>query len=352
VRIEKATQSAVNSYAPVTGKFISAVWRRIVLIRIAESIAIAIAVASAAGFALIPILWWQRQSAMPLACAMLLLGAISGLIWGISRRPTRFEAAVEADRQLNLHDLLGTIHLLTNHSSDPWRESLANVADARCRSLHPSAVIVNRLGLRAWTGVGILGALLVTTGLFTARPINTNAAAIAMESNNPISLQAIQPSIAFANQNQQTPSRPPGTGGTDDISNRVTDESQPDDLHSETPSQANRGETHSTAGPSLSGGGGAATTDTKQPTPDSLTPIDAGPHSSHTGKSSAGPADPNAITSGDSTAVTASEKSNQTSPPWTSTDWPADSNAAQAAINSGRVPDSDADLVRDYFRRD
>ncbi len=87
MRIEKATQPAVNSFAPVTGKFISAVWRRIVLIRIAESIAIAIAIASAAGLTLIPILWWQGQSALPLAFALLLLGAISGLIWGISRRP-------------------------------------------------------------------------------------------------------------------------------------------------------------------------------------------------------------------------------------------------------------------------
>ena len=38
----------MNSYAPVTGNFISAVWRRIVMVRIAESIAIATAIASAA----------------------------------------------------------------------------------------------------------------------------------------------------------------------------------------------------------------------------------------------------------------------------------------------------------------
>jgi hypothetical protein len=51
--------------------------------------------------------------------------------------------------------------------------------------------------------------------------------------------------------------------------------------------------------------------------------------------------------------MTANEKAIQRqSPPWTSNDWPADTAAAQAAINSAHVPDSDADLVRDYFRRD
>jgi hypothetical protein len=342
----------VNSFAPVTRKFISAVHRRITLIRIAESIAIATAIASAAGLVLIPILWSQGRSTLSPAFAMLSLGAISGLIWGISRRPTRFQAAVEADRQLNLHDLLGTIYLLSDRPSDPWRESLAIVADAQCRSLRPSAVIVNRLGRRAWGGVGIVTSLLLATASFTARPINTNAAAIATESNNPVSPPKIQPSISFENQNQQLTARPPGTGGTDDISNRTADQSQPVDSQADRSSQANRNESHSPAETNSSAGGGAATTDAKQPTPDSLNATDANPASLHTSKSRAGPADPNAIPSEDSTAITATEKANQISTPWTSKDWPADSIAAQAAINSGQVPDSDADLVRDYFRRD
>jgi hypothetical protein len=343
----------VNSYAPVTGKFISAVWRRIILVRIAESIAISISVASAAGFALIPILWWQRQSALPLAFAMLLLGAISGLIWGISRRPTRFQAALEADRQLNLHDLLGTIYLLTDRPPDPWQESLAIISDTQCRSLRPSSVIVNRLGLRAWTGVGILGALLITTALFTARPINTIAAAIATESNNPASPQSAQSPIAFTNQNQQIISRPPGTGGTDDISNRTAEQNQPNDSHSDSSSQSKPDQTHSTMATNSAAGGGVAITHPIQPPLESPTPVtDAGAPLSHTGQSNAGPADAHAITSGNSRSVTATEKPNRPSPPWTSNDWPADTAAAQAAINSGHVPDAAADLVRDYFRRD
>lgn len=345
----------MNPYAPVTRKFITAVWRRILIVRIAESIAISISVASAVGLALIPILWWQRQSAMPLAFALLPLGAAAGLIWGISRRPTRFQAALEADRQLNLHDLLGTIHLLANHPSDPWRESLATISDNQCRALHPSAVIVNRLGLRSWSGVGILTALLLSIGLLTTRPINTSAALVANE-NNQASPSNPKPLIALENQNQPITARPPGTGGTDDISNRAADQNQPNDSPTNSSTPSNPNESHSSAATDTSAGGGAAVTHPKQPPLEfpAITNTSAN-LSAHQGKSSDGPSDPRATATGapeDSHATTATEIVNHKSPPWTSPNWQADANAAQSAINTGQVPDSDADLVRDYFRRD
>ncbi|MGD0463785.1 MAG: hypothetical protein ABSB74_14960 [Tepidisphaeraceae bacterium] len=345
------------SYAPDTRKFISAVWRRIVVVRIAESIAIATAAASAAGLALIPILWLRGQSALPLALAMLLLGGISGGVWGISRRPTRFQAAVEADRQLNLQDLLGTVHLLSreNAAGDPWRDAIACVSDERCRCLRPSAVVVNRLGLRAWGGVGILGALLITMGLFTARPPNVSAAASSPESNSPAPPQSIQPSIAVANPSPQSTARPPGPGGNDDISNRAAEQDQPDDSHRDSSSQSKLAQSHSAAGADSSTGGGAVITHASQP-PIELPAIgDTGaafPHSGQAIAATAGQSDSRAKTPGDSNAVTATGSANHRSPPWTSDQWPADSAAAQAAINAGHVPDSDADLVRDYFSRD
>ena len=342
----------MNSYAPVTGKFISAVWRRIVLVRIAESIAIATAVSSALGLALTPILWWRGQSALPLAVAMLLLGAISGLIWGISRRPTRFQAAVEADRQLNLHDLLGTVYLLS-HENKPdnfWADAIALTSDNQCRSLRPSDVVVNQLGLRAWGGVGILGALLITMGLFTARPINVTAASVA-ESNSPTLPQNIQPSFASANQSQDLTARPPGTGGTDDIANRGAEQNQPDDSHNDSP-EPNRAQSHSVTGSNSSTGGGAAITHSLQPPLESPTIGHASAGLTHSGLSAAGQSDSHANIPGDSNATTATEIANHRSPPWTSNQWSEDTAAAQAAINSGKVPDSDADLVRDFFRRD
>jgi hypothetical protein len=344
----------VNSYAPVTGKFISAVWRRIVLVRIAESIAIATAVASLAGLALTPILWWRGESALPMALAMLLLGGISGLVWGISRRPTRFQAAVEADRQLNLHDLLGTVHLLSRDSAtnDVWKETIAFISDNRCRTLRPSAVVVNRLGLRAWGGVGILGALLLTMGLFTARPISVNAASSSSESNSIVSPQNIQPPVALTNQSSQVATRPPGTGGTDDISNRGAEQNQSADTSHDSLSPPNAAQNHSTAGSDSSAGGGAAITHSAQPPLEMPTSSSADIAITHPGQIASGQSDSHANIPGDSNSATASENANHQTPPWTSNLWPKDSAAAQTAINTGHVPDSDADLVRDYFRRD
>jgi hypothetical protein len=342
----------VNSYAPVTGKFISAVWRRIVLVRTAESIAIATAIASAAGLALTPILWWRGQSALSLALAMLLLGGMSGLVWGISRRPTRFQAAVEADRQLDLHDLLGTVHLLSHESAadDAWREAIAFISDNRCRSLSPSAVMVNRLGLRAWGGVGILGALLITMGLFTGRPIDVSAAASSPESNASALPQSIQTSVAL--QSPQLAARPPGTGGTDNISNRDTEQNQSDDANHDSSSPPNAAQSHSTAGSDSSVGGGAAMTHSTQPPLEMPTSSSVDIAITHPGQTASGQSDSHANIPGDSNSATASERANHQTPPWTSNQRSKDSAAAQAAINSGQVPDSDADLVRDYFRRD
>ena len=140
----------MNAVAPVAGRFISAVRRRILVVRIAESIAISTAVASTAGLLVLPILWWRGQSALPLAEVMLAAGSFFGLIRGISRRPSRFEAAIEADSQLDLHDLLGTVVLLDKQPSGlAWQTTVAAYADDRCKLLSPSAIIVNRIGLRA-----------------------------------------------------------------------------------------------------------------------------------------------------------------------------------------------------------
>jgi hypothetical protein len=345
----------VNSYAPVTRKFISAVWRRILLIRIVESIALSTAVAAAAGLALMPILWWRGQSGLPLALAMLILGTTSGLIWGIARRPTRFAAALEADRQLNLHDLLGTVYLLADVAADPWGESLAVISDTRCRSLRPSAVVVNRLGLRAWGGVGVLGALLITLGLFTSRPIEVSAAT-SSSATNPHALRMIQPPVAIADQASSRAARPPGSGGTDDISNRGFEQDRPDDSPANALSKTNSAQNHAASADDSAIGGGAAVTHSQQSPQESPPILATADNPSHSGPAAvgAGQSDASAHSPGDfgGTSASHSRNLNPSSPPWQTSEWPADAAAARAAIGSGRVPDSDADLVRDYFQRD
>jgi hypothetical protein len=339
----------VDCLAPATAKFVTAVRRRILLARIAESIAIALAIASFLGLILMPILLWRGDSGLPLAQAMFALGLACGLVWGISRRPTRFEAALEADRQLDLNDLLGTV-VQFNRPADAWTELIASISDARCRSLRPSAVIVNRLGLRAWGGVGVLGALLFTFALFTARPADVSAAS-PLASATPNSAP-----IAPLNSPDQTArpnSRPPGPGGVDDNANRDFEQATPVDSATTGDSNADHSANPGTS--PATGGGTAITRQMASQHDFPATPQSSG-NSSQSGLAAAGIGRPDsrAAAPGDSASNLASPPVDiaHRVPPWQSGDWTGAADAAQTAINSGRVPDSDADLVRDYFQRD
>jgi hypothetical protein len=346
----------VKPFAPVTGKFISAVRRRILLIRIAESIAVATAIASAAGLALLPLAWWRGQGALPMAWALLLLGLLCGLFWGISRRPTRLQAAVEADRQLGLDDLLGTIlQLGPSGAESAWRQSLAAFAENRCRALKPSVVIVSRLGLRAWAGVGILGGLLLTCAALTARPSDVTAASSSalayVPANSSQSPDAVQTNL---NEEPVATARPPGPGGTDDDSHRAFPQIRPDDsTGGAIPGQ--NPQSHSSNATGSSPGTGAAVTPSVKssaPWPQSQ---DFSGDISRSGRTTAGGgrSDRNASAPGDTNSTIAPSASAAVHPPpWITTAWPADAAAAEDAISAGRVPDADADLVRDYFRRE
>jgi len=346
----------VKSFAPLTGKFIFAVRRRILLIRIVESIAVATAIASGAGLALLPIAWWRGQSALPMAVALFLLGFLCGLSWGISRRPTVLQAAVEADRQLDLDDLLGTIvQLGTNSVESAWRESVAAFAENQCRSLKPSAVIVNRLGLRAWAGVGILGALLLTFAALTARPGDVTAASSSALAYVPVN-SSQPPDAAPANASGEpapATARPPGPGGTDDDSHRGFPQNRPDDSTGGSNARQNP-QSHSSATGS-SPGNGVAVTPAPKPSAEWPQSQNISGEISHAGgvAAGAGRSDPGAGIPGDTNAAIAASAEPGAHPaPWTTPGWPADAEAAQNSINAGRVPDADADLVRDYFQRD
>src|SRR5688500_12027143 len=130
--------------------FARAVHRRLVIVRVIERIGIGVLLASVAGAMLVPILMWRGQSAMALAIFAIALGACAGLVWGATRRPTRLESAMDADRQLGLADLLGTALAIERDAAadaeDGWARSVRAIAEARCAEARPSSVIVNRLG--------------------------------------------------------------------------------------------------------------------------------------------------------------------------------------------------------------
>ncbi|MGD0767178.1 MAG: hypothetical protein ABSB42_03040 [Tepidisphaeraceae bacterium] len=347
----------MKPFAPLTGKFISAVRRRILLIRIAESIAVATAIASAAGVALLPIAWWRGQSALPMASALFLLGLLCGLIRGISRRPTVLQAAVEADRQLDLHELLGTIlQLAASPAESAWRDSVAAFAENQCRSLKlkPSAVIVSRLGLRAWAGIGILGALLLTSAALTARPADVTAASSSALAYVPAN-SSQPPDAAPTNINEEparTAARPPGPGGTDDDSNRAFPRNRSDDSTGGSVPRQNV-QSHSANGLGSTPGGGIAVIPAPMLPPEWPQTHNVNGDISHAGRVAAGTGQSDPRAPGDTNSTIASSASAVAHPaPWTTPGWPTDAAAAENSITTGRIPDADADLVRDYFQRD
>src|SRR5690349_5671815 len=130
---------------PATGasfhSFVRAVHRRFVFLHTLEGTGIGVLCGCAAALPLVLILLWRSQPELPLALSALGLGAWAGLMWGVTRRPTRLEAAMEADRQLGLADLLGTARMVAGRDADPWVGAVLAEADARCRQLAPAAVI-------------------------------------------------------------------------------------------------------------------------------------------------------------------------------------------------------------------
>jgi hypothetical protein len=345
----------MKSFAPVTRRFIAAAWRRILLIRIAESIAISSAISSALGLILVTILWLQGKPAFSFAAGILATGCLAGLIWGISRRPTRLQAAIEADRQLGLHDLLGTAVLLhQNPQHSQWDTAFADYADDRCKALSPSAIIARRIGLRGWAGAGILGALLLTLSLFTTRPSEVTAATFPLASA--ASIPTPNPSLAasFPPNTSDVPieSRPPGPGGADDDSHRNFPTERPDQSTNAT-SPTNPSSVHTSSG--TTSGAGSARTQNDSPLP-AAAPLQSTPTRPQfpTGTKTAGngPSDARTSPGGEKNNLTVAPSSSNHVVPWNSPHWPAITTAANQALSTGQVPDEDSDLVRDYFRRD
>jgi hypothetical protein len=354
-------QPGMKAIAPMTHALIDAVRRRIFALRIAESVAVGCAAAAVAGLLLLPIVWWRGRSALSIAEALLGLGAVCGLLRALTSRPTRLDAAAQADRQLHLHDLLGTVLLLCRGgdgdlTTPQWRQTLLAVSETRCRDLRASDVIINRLGLRTWGGIAVLVAGWLTLSLLCAQPPDLRASARldarSAPNLNPSATPDAQNLVA---QSVDLPGRPPGEGGADQEFDRDhrAELPSPDSTSSSTlVDNASNGAHRSGAQAGV--GAGLARTATASHT--DLSPDRGGDPAAAAGPSAtgAGRADPNArgIGASGNSATSAGESASARIPPWQAPQWIADTDAAKAAIDSGRVPDSAADLVRDYFQRD
>ncbi len=332
-------------------RFLRAVHRRWVAVRVAEAMGVGVVIGSALALMVLPIVLWRGEPAMPVVWMTTGIAAFVGMIAGVIRRPDVMSAAAEADRQLDLADLLSTALAMRECSAeDPWAALVVATAGARCRTLAPSAVIVNRFGGRAWGGIGLATALVLTLGLLSADP-RQSAAVARLNDDGAISdevtpFRAKGPSASVAGNARQR------THATDDVTERASERDGSDDVASlHANDQASRAMSASDGG----GGAGLATSSREPTAPAPQLPLSpAASRDNRAGDASTGGAASAASAASDqvdeaSLGTTVTTPRAAAAPVWRSAAWPAARDQALAAVRDGTIRDSHRDLVRDYF---
>src|SRR5438067_2086033 len=143
-----------------------------------ERIGVCILIACMLAAILAGVLIWRGESAMNVIVACVGAGTILGLIVGWTTRPSLFDAAVEVDRQLNLADLLATAisirrdqTVIADSLDHQWSSTILALAEARCATIANEALMLRRFGIRAWGGIGLCTAIVLTLGMFSSNPL-------------------------------------------------------------------------------------------------------------------------------------------------------------------------------------
>lgn len=310
-----------------------------------------------AALPLIGILLWRGMPVLSMALVFLAIGMAAGVLWGIGTRPSRVAAAMEADRQLGWADLLSSA-ILTHRQSpdDPWAGAVRAAADARCRGVSPSTVVLHRLGARTWGGIGLATALVLALGLIPTlvepsradrQPdVSSNPLASLTEQSQPLSVG--RGSVPRGTATQQEPEDPNASrmSGIEPIASQMLERDS--SRNADSPQ-------HKSGTDSAGRGTGASESKlADQQHPLANTSGTQANQAAANGAESAGAGRSfNGITgSGNASGAAAGYGgTRRTSPPWQTADWPADSNRANAAVESGRIPDQYRDVIRGYFDR-
>jgi hypothetical protein len=355
------------SPAPHLDQFLRAVHRRLVLVRVVERAGLGALAACGAAALLLPLLVWRGEPALAPVLVLVAIGAVVGTGWGVARRPSRLSAAMEADRQLNLHDLLGTAAGAgSKDDSNPWLRTVLALADEQCRRHTPAQVVLRRYGSRAWGGIGLAASLVLTLAALFRPPGTTPAVAsrdpdLVGETSRANPDHWPEPSAPVpAATARNAVGVPPHESRSIDPS---TEEDSPRRDEASVPSgEPSNSTPRSTGASGTEGkGGGAGRARPRAATlaaPPASSPIrgvapraDAGANATAAGGGSDAP-DPSST---QGKAPGAASPTTNGAPvraaPWESSTWPADARAANGAVETGRVPDSYRDMVREFFNR-
>ena len=335
-------------------RFLQRVHRRQVALRLLERVGLGTLGGCAAALPLVGILLWRGMGAAQVAVAVPLIGAAAGVLWGVLVRPTRMATALEADRQLGWDDLLSSaMSIPAQFSNDAWAAAVRACADSKCRGFSPSTIVLHRFGARAWGGIGLSAAFVLALGSIPSivAPGRANdrqeldANPLAVLSGAPPHMKGAQV-VPRRGSAQQEPEDASLANAIDSMALPVANGESVAD------STSSRG-----ASASDSSGTGVGATQSKtaaSPKPLGVGGTEAG-SSTTGGRTGAGAGRTSAQlpAAGEASGQAAggADRPAKVTPPWESAQWPADLLRANAALESGRVPDSYRDVIRDYFER-
>jgi hypothetical protein len=321
---------------------------------------------AASGLALVSLLILMgRGEAVPAAALWILpLGSVGGALWMILRRPRAIDAAMEADRQLGLADLLSTALSIIEDSgrssserhptAEAFAAAVVAMADARCGELSASSVVFHRLGVRAWGGIGLAAALVISLTLVAANPLDSQASTLAGVEARPVagsdvtkttqmagmaprlSQAAMRPIVADhpnTDENAFNPARASSNGvRAAGESHQGTEAANPEGAG------PGVGTSHATnPGNPLAAEGTSAANSAMGRTPAGGVGLSSSEEGVNKQGSSGGAVGRNAVA--------------RVTPVWKSSAWPAAQEAARAATQAGQIPQEYQDLVRAYFDR-
>jgi hypothetical protein len=276
---------------------------------------------------------------------------------------------MEADRQLDLHDLLGTAAgARADDGSNPWFRTVLALADEQCRRHTPAQVVLRRYGSRAWGGIGLAASLVLTLAALLSPPGTTPAVAsrdpdvnVARSAANP-DHSAELPAPAPAATPRDVVAVPPHESRSLDMDPSTEDELSRRDEARAPSGEPSNSTPRSTAASGTDGkGGGAGRARPRAASPDApssssplrraVLPGDAGANATAAGGGSDARGSSPGHGDGPGTASGTTTSPAPRAAPWESSSWPADARAAEGAVETGRVPDSYRDLVRGFFDR-
>lgn len=344
-----------------TIRFLHAVHRRHVLLRAVEHGGIGLLVG---GFLALAVLLTAAVTAgQPIPMWMMATATLGGCLLGMAagwvRRPTMLDSAMQADRQLDMTDLLSTAWSL-RQADDPWARQVLVCADVRCRGMSPAAVLLGRWGKRGWGSITLISLLMLCASLLIEQSETTRAANNTLTASSPLPAPSPNDPTTPMWSNPAWPvyrPRPLPDDVTEFPANQSTTQSETDSQ----PARSSDAQSPSTASQinSHEAGAGMARTPSKQITP--LPSIGQFANLSHPSTSN-GPATGEGVASRSaspaSASITAGSLTDRSAnapspvPPGPATDDAVPSVSGPFDLQANPQYQPYSDMIRQYFQRD